>query len=148
MKAFDYESMYTYVPYTNFIIPFHNITGMSTVHEVITARHLGMKALAFSLITNKCILQVDDEEEDDAGEVDLAEEVFDVAKSSESLLNTYVKSLVKSLAETLWTLKKMRLGERPVRLLRYVGGRFWYIYIILLGRLVHTYIFDKYLVLH
>jgi len=101
LKAFDYESMYTCVPYTNFIIPFHNITGMSTVHEVITARHLGMKALAFSLITNKCILQVDDEEEDNAGEVDVAEEVFDVAKSSESLLNTYVKSLVKSLAETL-----------------------------------------------
>lgn len=42
----------------------------------------------------------------------------------------------------------MRLGERLVRLLRYVGGRCWYIYIILLGRLVHTYIFDKYLVLH
>ena len=91
-----------YVPYTTFIIPFYNIIGMSTVHEVITARHLGMKALAFSLITNKCILQVDnDEEEDNVGEVDLAEEVFDVAKSSEPLLNNYVKRLVKSLAETL-----------------------------------------------
>ena len=76
---------------------------MSTVHEVITARHLGMKALAFSLITNKCVLEVDDEEEDIDDEVDLAEEVFDVAKSSQSLLNNYVKSLVKSLANTLRT---------------------------------------------
>lgn len=29
--------------------------GMSTVHEVVTARHCGMTAFAFSLITNKCI---------------------------------------------------------------------------------------------
>ena len=32
---------------------------MSTVHEVLTARHMGMKAFAFSLITNKCVLDND-----------------------------------------------------------------------------------------
>ena len=35
--------------------------GMSTVAEVITARHLGMKVLAFSLITNKGILEEEEE---------------------------------------------------------------------------------------
>ena len=35
---------------------FIKLIGMSTVHEVLTARHMGMKALAFSLITNKCVL--------------------------------------------------------------------------------------------
>ena len=42
----------------------------------------------------------------------------------------------------------MRLSERHVLLLRCKCGGCWYIYIILLGQLVHTYIFDKYLVLH
>jgi len=33
--------------------------GMSTVHEVITARHCDMKVFAFSLITNKCETEYD-----------------------------------------------------------------------------------------
>lgn len=36
--------------------------GMSTVHEVITARHCDMKVFAFSLITNKCITEYDSNE--------------------------------------------------------------------------------------
>ena len=36
---------------------------MSTVHEVITARHCGVKVLAFSLITNLCETNDDDDEE-------------------------------------------------------------------------------------
>jgi purine-nucleoside phosphorylase len=35
--------------------------GMSTVHEVIAARHGGMRTMAFSGITNVCIDQVDSE---------------------------------------------------------------------------------------
>jgi purine-nucleoside phosphorylase len=35
--------------------------GMSTVHEVLTARHAGMRVAAFSGITNRCIDQVDTE---------------------------------------------------------------------------------------
>ena len=38
---------------------FIKLIGMSTVHEVLTARHMGMKAFAFSLITNKCVLDND-----------------------------------------------------------------------------------------
>ncbi|XP_053684278.1 purine nucleoside phosphorylase isoform X1 [Sabethes cyaneus] len=36
--------------------------GMSTVHEVTTARHCGMTCFAFSLITNICVPEYDDEE--------------------------------------------------------------------------------------
>uniref|UniRef100_A0A182MW19 Purine nucleoside phosphorylase n=1 Tax=Anopheles culicifacies TaxID=139723 RepID=A0A182MW19_9DIPT len=37
--------------------------GMSTVHEIITARHCGMTCFAFSLITNMCTMSYDEEEE-------------------------------------------------------------------------------------
>ncbi|XP_058066084.1 purine nucleoside phosphorylase-like [Anopheles bellator] len=37
--------------------------GMSTVHEIITARHCGMTCFAFSLITNMCTMSYDEDEE-------------------------------------------------------------------------------------
>ncbi|XP_053674482.1 purine nucleoside phosphorylase-like [Anopheles nili] len=37
--------------------------GMSTVHEIITARHCGLTCFAFSLITNMCTMSYDEEEE-------------------------------------------------------------------------------------
>uniref|UniRef100_A0A0N5A327 Purine nucleoside phosphorylase n=1 Tax=Parastrongyloides trichosuri TaxID=131310 RepID=A0A0N5A327_PARTI len=36
-----------------------NAVGMSTAHEVIVARQMGLRCLAFSLITNVCNLEVD-----------------------------------------------------------------------------------------
>lgn len=33
-----------------------DLVGMSTVPEVVVARHSGIKVLAFSLVTNKCML--------------------------------------------------------------------------------------------
>ena len=68
---------------------------MSTIHEVITAKHCGMKVLAFSLITNPCILDV---AEEDQAVTDLAEEVFDVAKKSESFLRDFVGKLIQELS--------------------------------------------------
>jgi len=38
--------------------------GMSTVHEVITAKHCDITAFAFSLITNKCSLDYDSSDEE------------------------------------------------------------------------------------
>ncbi|XP_043216449.1 purine nucleoside phosphorylase-like [Amphibalanus amphitrite] len=37
--------------------------GMSTVAEVVVARHCGMRVFAFSLITNKCIMDWDTDDE-------------------------------------------------------------------------------------
>lgn len=43
--------------------------GMSTVHEVVAARHMGMRVLAFSGITNKAIDHVDSENDANHEEV-------------------------------------------------------------------------------
>lgn len=37
--------------------------GMSTVHEVITAKHCDLRVFTFSLITNKCTTCYDSQEE-------------------------------------------------------------------------------------
>ncbi|KAL0966509.1 hypothetical protein UPYG_G00296140 [Umbra pygmaea] len=43
--------------------------GMSTVHEVIVARHCGMRVLALSLITNKAVLSYENQEKANHEEV-------------------------------------------------------------------------------
>lgn len=43
--------------------------GMSTVHEVITARHCDVKVFAFSLITNKCHTEYENPDEANHAEV-------------------------------------------------------------------------------
>lgn len=42
---------------------------MSTVHEVIVARHSGMQVFALSLITNKAVMDYDSEEKANHEEV-------------------------------------------------------------------------------
>lgn len=62
--------------------------GMSTVPEVIVARHCGMNVLAFSLITNECITDYDVE-----GEANHAE-VIETATRRQSDLNRFVTRIV------------------------------------------------------
>lgn len=69
--------------------------GMSTVHEVITAIHCDLKVLAFSLITNKCIVDYDDQSNPNH------EEVIDVGKLREDMLRNFVKRLVESINTTI-----------------------------------------------
>jgi purine-nucleoside phosphorylase len=63
--------------------------GMSTVHEVIIARHCDMIVFAFSLITNMCITNYETYDKPNH------EEVMDVGKMRQDLLKVFVKELVK-----------------------------------------------------
>ncbi|KAJ8973589.1 hypothetical protein NQ317_008872 [Molorchus minor] len=67
--------------------------GMSTVHEVTTAKHCGMKCFAFSLITNICSIDYEN------GEEATCEEVLDVGKSKETILKVLVENVVKFIGE-------------------------------------------------
>ncbi|XP_054015249.1 purine nucleoside phosphorylase-like isoform X4 [Hylaeus anthracinus] len=69
--------------------------GMSTVHEVITARHCDLTVFAFSLITNQCIMEYEDHKETNH------EEVMDVGKLRQSLLQEYVSRIVIRLRDML-----------------------------------------------
>ncbi|KAF5288293.1 hypothetical protein FQA39_LY04061 [Lamprigera yunnana] len=69
--------------------------GMSTVHEVITARHCNMTVFAFSLITNVCI--TDYESYDEANHM----EVMDVGKTKENTLKRFVSNMVEHIEKNM-----------------------------------------------
>lgn len=71
--------------------------GMSTVHEVITARHCGMTVLAFSLITNMCITDYNCYDEANH------EEVMDVGKMREDVLKRFVARIVDFVTKEMLT---------------------------------------------
>lgn len=66
---------------------------MSTIPEVITAKHCGMTVFAFSLITNACILEYDDETEANH------EEVVETGKNREIVLKQFVCGIVQKMHE-------------------------------------------------
>lgn len=74
--------------------------GMSTVHEVITARHCNLTVFAFSLITNACITEYDCHDEANH------EEVMDVGKMQQDMLRKFVESIVMHIAEVRLDIKK------------------------------------------
>lgn len=65
--------------------------GMSTAHEVIAARHCGMKVVGFSLITNEGILEYDTEKTVNHAEV------LDTAKNAEDTVRLFVENIVAHL---------------------------------------------------
>jgi purine-nucleoside phosphorylase len=65
--------------------------GMSTVHEVVVARHMGMHVLAFSAITNKSIDSIDSET--DANH----EEVLEIGKLIVPKLKAIIRGVVAAL---------------------------------------------------
>ncbi|CAK9802195.1 Purine nucleoside phosphorylase [Anthophora quadrimaculata] len=69
--------------------------GMSTVHEVITARHCDMTVFAFSLITNQCVMDYETPEEP------THEEVMNTGKERESLLQEYVLRIILRIKDEL-----------------------------------------------
>ncbi|NWG17019.1 MAG: purine-nucleoside phosphorylase [Chloroflexi bacterium] len=66
--------------------------GMSTVHEVLVARHAGMRVMAFSGITNEAIDSVD------AGMEASHEEVLDAGKILVPRLTAVLKGVLRVLA--------------------------------------------------
>lgn len=67
--------------------------GMSTVHEVITARHCDMKVFALSLITNECVTSYEMDSEANH------EEVLDVGRMRQEILRKFVSTLVDKFAQ-------------------------------------------------
>ncbi|XP_013190759.2 purine nucleoside phosphorylase isoform X1 [Amyelois transitella] len=65
--------------------------GMSTVHEVITARHCDMNVFALSLITNECVTKYDTDDEANH------EEVLDVGRMRQDILRKFMSRLVMEL---------------------------------------------------
>jgi purine-nucleoside phosphorylase len=70
-----------------------DLVGMSTVHEVIVARHMGVEVLGLSLVTNMA-----------AGVLDEAinhEEVMEFGKRAEAMFTSLVKALVPQVAAAI-----------------------------------------------
>ncbi|XP_008544694.1 purine nucleoside phosphorylase isoform X2 [Microplitis demolitor] len=65
--------------------------GMSTAHEVIAARHCNLTVFAFSLITNLCVYDYDCHDEANH------EEVMDVGKSRQPVLEEFVRRMVQRI---------------------------------------------------
>lgn len=74
--------------------------GMSTVHEVITARHCDITVFAFSLITNLCVTDYHSSIEP------LHEDVMDVGKLQQVTLTKFVSKLVEHINEIIQSNKK------------------------------------------
>jgi len=68
--------------------------GMSTVPEVIAARHCGIKCFGFSLITNECITSYDTDDEPDH------EEVMEAARGRQNDLIRFVSAFVDTVKTT------------------------------------------------
>jgi purine-nucleoside phosphorylase len=66
-----------------------DVVGMSTLPEVVAARHQGMKVVAFSIVTDLCIPETLEEAN--------IETIIKTAAGAEPKLTAIVKSLVKSL---------------------------------------------------
>lgn len=66
-------------------------TGMSTVHEVIIARHCGMRVFALSLITNQAVVDYDSEEKANH------EEVLQTGKQRAEQLERLVSTMVTKI---------------------------------------------------
>lgn len=64
---------------------------MSTVHEVIVARHCGMRVVALSLITNLAVMDYDSEEKANH------EEVLQTGKQRAEQMERLVSSLVNRI---------------------------------------------------
>ncbi|MCC6245043.1 MAG: purine-nucleoside phosphorylase, partial [Gemmatimonadaceae bacterium] len=66
-----------------------DVVGMSTVPEVIVARHGGMRVLGLSIITDQCL--------PDALVPAKLEHILDVARTAEPKLTSVVRGVISTL---------------------------------------------------
>nr|CAH8869038.1 unnamed protein product [Trichobilharzia regenti]CAH8869042.1 unnamed protein product [Trichobilharzia regenti] len=69
-----------------------DVAGMSTVPEVLIARHCGMTVFAVSLVTNVCILDVESKA------IANHEEVIAIAKKSADILQSWIKEIISNVS--------------------------------------------------
>ena len=67
---------------------------MSTIPEVLVARHCGINVFAFSLITNECIL------EEDTNLAANHEEVMEAANARQNQLRAFVGEMIEGIHDT------------------------------------------------
>jgi purine-nucleoside phosphorylase len=68
-----------------------DVVGMSTTHEVIVARHMNMRVLTLSLVTNKAILEYDSQEKANH------EEVMETSKQRAEVMKKLVENIVMKM---------------------------------------------------
>lgn len=66
---------------------------MSTVHEALTAHHCGMSVFAFSLITNVCVVDYEDDSHPSV------QEVLDTANTRSNHLKEFVAKMLVAMAD-------------------------------------------------
>ena len=69
--------------------------GMSTIPEVLVARHCGIGVFAFSLISNECILK------EDASEMASHEEVIETAATRQDQLRAFVSKIIERMGQKI-----------------------------------------------
>lgn len=77
----------------NLVSSLSTLTGMSTVHEVIVARHCGMRVFALSLITNQSVMDYESEEKANH------EEVLETGKLRAEQLERLVANMVMRIEQ-------------------------------------------------